>query len=159
MLGILSLKKFFYNIDVKPTVVIADGKIIEAELKRARMNIPLLMSELRNRGYQDLYDIRYAIIEPNGKLSVIADSQASPLTPKEMGIPTAPVNLSIPLIINGIIDDQNLKFLQRDRSWLREQLQPFEVGKVEDVLLAQYDSSGQLFVNIKNKEPRLPNIF
>lgn len=159
LLGILSLKKIFYNIDAKPTVVIADGKIIEGELKRARMNIPLLMSELRNRGYQNLYDIRYAIIEPNGRLSVIADSQASPVTPKEMGIPTTPVNLSIPLIIDGIIDDQNLKFLQKDRSWLKEQLQAFEVGNVEDVLLAQYDSSGQLFVNIKNKEVRLPNIF
>lgn len=158
-LGTLSLKKFFYNIDSRPTVVIAEGKIIESELKRARTNVPLLMSELRLKGYQNLSDIKYAIIEPNGKISVIGKSQVSPVTPKEMGIPTAPVNLSFPLIVDGEVDDKNLEFLQKDRTWLSDQLKAFEVRSFKDVLLAQYNSSGQLFVNIKNKEIKIPNIF
>lgn len=158
-LGSLSLKKFFYNIDSKPSVVIAEGKIIEKELKKARMNLPLLVSELRIKGYQNVSDIKYAIVEPSGKMSVIAKSQISPVTPKEIGIPTAPVNLSFPLIIDGKVDDKNLNFLQKDREWLLGQLKAFNVGNFEEVLLAQYDSSGQLFVNIKNKKIEIPNIF
>jgi len=158
-LGYLSLKKFFYNIDSKPTIIIVEGNIIDKELKKARMNLPLLMSELRIMGYQNLSDIKYAIIEPSGKMSVIPKSQVSPVTPKEMGIPTAPVNLSFPLIIDGEVDEHNLIFLQKDRNWLLDQLKAFEVGSFKEVLLAQYDSSGELFVNIKNKDVKIPNIF
>lgn len=155
----LSLKRFFYNLDSRPTFVITEGKIIEKELKSARMNIPLLMSELRIKGYQNLCDIKYAIIEPDGQISVIPKSQVSPVTPKEMGIPTAPVNLSFPLITDGEVEERNLVFLQKDRKWLMDQLKVFDVGSVEDVLIAQYDSSGQLFVNVKNREVETPNIF
>ncbi len=158
-LGALSLKRFFYNIDSKPTIIIMEGKIIEKELKRSRMNVPLLMSELRIKGYQNVSDVKYAIIEPDGKMSVIAKSQVSPVTPKDMGIPTAPVNLSFPLILDGVVEEKNLDFLQKDRKWLADQLKAFEVGDFEDVLLAQYDSSGQIFVNTKNKEMKIPNIF
>ncbi len=158
-IGHLSLKKFFYNIDTKPAIVVVEGKIIEKELKKARMNLPLLMSELRIKGYQNLSDIKYAIIEPSGKMSVIPKSQASPITPKEMGIPTAPVNLSFPLIIDGEVDNKNLNFLKKDRKWLLNQLKAFQVGDFNEVLLAQYDSSGQLFVNVKNREMETPNIF
>ncbi len=158
-LGSLSLKNFLYNINSKPTIIIAEGKIVEKELKKVRMNLPILLSELRIKGYQNVSDIRYAIIEPSGKMSVIPRSQVSPVTPKEMGIPTAPVNLSFPLIIDGEVDDRNLAFIQKDRQWLLDQLQAFEVGKIEEVLLAQYDSSGELFVNVKNREIKTPNIF
>ncbi|MTI48889.1 DUF421 domain-containing protein [Sporosalibacterium faouarense] len=158
ILGSLSLKGFFYNIDSKPSVVIMDGKINEKELKRARMNLPLLLSELRTKGYQNVSDVRYAIIEPNGKVSVIAKSQISPVTPKVIGIPSAPINLAIPLIIDGKIEDRNLRFLQKDKKWLSQQLKAFEVGSFEEVLLAQYDSSGQLFVNTKNRKMEIPNI-
>lgn len=123
------------------------------------MNLPLLMSELRIKGYQNVSDIKYVIIEPSGKMSVIAKSQVSSVTPKEMGIPSAPVNLSFPLIIDGEVSDSNLVFLQKDRNWLLDQLKAFNVGSFEEVLLAQYDSSGQLFVNIKNREIETPNIF
>ncbi|MCY6959910.1 DUF421 domain-containing protein [Clostridium brassicae] len=158
-LGNLSLKKFFYNIDARPTIVISEGKIIEQELKKARMNLPLLLSELRIKGYQNVSDVRYAIIEPSGKMSVIPTSQSSPVTPKEMGIPTAPVNLSFPLIIDGKIDKVNLTFLQKNEEWLLNQLKAFSVSNFDEVLLAQYDSSGQLFVNFKNKKINTPNIF
>lgn len=159
LLGSLSLKRFFYNIDSKPIIVIADGKIIERVLRKARMNVPLLMSELRIKGYQNVSDIKYAIIEPSGKMSVIPSSQVSPVTPKEMGIPTSPVNLSFPLIIDGEIDEKNLTFIKKDRKWLLEQLQAFEVGRFDEVLLAQYDSTGQLFVNVKNREIETPDIY
>ena len=158
-LGTLSLTRFFYNIDSKPTIVITEGKIIEKELKSAHMNIPSLMSELRIKGYQNLSDIKYAIIEPDGQMSVIPKSQVSPVTPKEMGIPTAPVNLGFPLIIDGEVEDKNLNFLQKDRKWLMDQLKAFQVGSVEEVLIAQYDSTGQLFVNVKNRQVKTPNIF
>lgn len=158
VLSILSLKGCFYNIDSKPTLVIVDGMIMKKELKKVRMNIPLLMSEIRTKGYQNLSDIRYAIIESSGKVSIIPKSQTSAVTPEIMGIPSPRVNLSLPLIIDGEVSDENLKFLNKDRKWLLRRLQAFEVADFNNVLIAQYDSSGQLFVNIKNKNNKEINI-
>jgi len=157
-LGYLSLQKFFYNIDAKPSIIIVDGKVIEKELKKARMNLPLLMSELRNKGYQNISDIKYAVIEPNGKMSVIQTAESSPITPKMMGVPSSPVNISIPLIIDGEVDIKNLNFLQKDKEWLETQIKAFGVGSIREVLIAQYDSSGQLYVNVKNEKIEVPNI-
>lgn len=159
LLGKLSLNKFFYNIDAKPTIIVAQGKIIESELQKVRMNVPLLMSELRIKGYQNISEVEYVIIEPSGKMSVVAKSQYNPLTPNTMDIKTKPVNLSFPLIIDGEIDKVNLKFFQKDEKWLLNQLKSHSVKDISDVLLAQYDSSGKLFINLKNATVKTPNLF
>lgn len=159
LLGSLSLKKFFYNIDSKPLIVIADGQIQAQALKSARMNIPLLMSELRIVGYQNIADVKYAIVEPSGKLSVIPTSQSRPVQPSDMSIGTSPVFLGFPLIIEGKINKENLNFLQKDPKWLMAQLQNFSITNLEDVLYAQMDGQGQLHVINKNNQVKTPNIF
>lgn len=158
-IGVISLKKFFYNVDSRPIIVVAEGKIQEKELKKLRMNVPLLMSELRVMGYQNLSDVRYAIVEPSGKTSVIPKSQSSPVTAKDMAIPTPPVFLSFPVIIDGEVNFENLTYLKKNRAWLMDQLKAFEVSDIEEVLMAQIDSTGQLYVNKKNNKAKIPNIF
>lgn len=159
LIGMLSLKRYFYNVDNRPSVLVVHGKIIEKELKRAQLNVPLLMSELRVLGYQNISDIAYAIIEPNGKMSVVPKSQARPLEPRDMSIPTAPVQLSFAVIIDGEVIYDNLRYFKKDVAWLKKQLQAFNVGNVQDVFYAEIDSQGQLHVNMKNILPELPNIF
>lgn len=158
-MGILSLKKFFYHLDAKPIIVIAKGKILEKELQRTRMNIPLLVSELRQKGYQNIADVEFAILEPSGKLSVIPKSQARPIQPSDLAIATSPVGLSFPLIIDGEVTRENLIYAMKDEAWLMEQLKMFGVDKVENVLLAQLDSQGKLYVDKKHKEVEVPNVF
>ncbi|TMN21605.1 DUF421 domain-containing protein [Lentibacillus cibarius] len=159
LLGALSLKTRFYNMDSRPTIVVSNGNIQEKELKQSNMNIPLLLSELRLKGYQNIADVKYAIIEPNGKLSVVPAPQARPLQPNDMAIQPTPISLSFPLIIDGEISDENLTFLQKDKEWLMERLMPFSISDAKDVLLAQMDSQGKLYVINKNKEEQKPNIF
>lgn len=159
LLGLLSLKAKFYNLDSKPTIVVADGNIRTKELKQSQMNIPLLMSELRLKGYQNISDVKYAIIEPNGKLSVVPASQSRPIQPSDMGIPPSPVSLSFPLIIDGKVNDENLSFLHKDRKWLMSRLQAFSVVNTDDVLFAQMDSKGDIYVINKHQEDQQPNIF
>lgn len=159
MVGFLSLKKFFYNIDSRPFVVVADGVIQDKEIKVARMNIPLLMSELRLKGYQNIADVKYAIIEPSGKLSVIPKSQARPVQPSDLAIQASPVSMAFPLVIDGEISHHNLTFLQKDQEWLLNQLKTFSVNDINDVLFAQMDGQGKIHVINKNQQVQTPNIF
>ncbi|GGD08503.1 YetF domain-containing protein [Pontibacillus salipaludis] len=159
LLGYLSLKKFFYNIDSKPIIVVADGIIQEQELRYSKMNIPLLLSELRLKGYQNIGDVRYAIIEPSGKLSVVPTSQARPLQPSDMGIPPSPVSLSFPLIIDGEVNHENLKFLQKDQNWLLTHLRTHAVQSISEVSFAQMDSSGKIHIIKRHQKTQTPNIY
>ncbi|WP_421378176.1 DUF421 domain-containing protein [Bacillus salacetis] len=159
LVGMLSLKKFFYNIDSRPLIIVANGQIQEKELKNSRMNIPLLMSELRLKGYQNIADVEYAIIEPSGKLSVIPRSKARPVQPSDLSIQASPVSMAFPLIIDGEVNQNNLRFLQKDENWLNNQLRTFSVKDVREVLFAQMDGQGQFHIIHKNKEVQTPRIF
>ncbi|MCD5324365.1 MULTISPECIES: YetF domain-containing protein [Pontibacillus] len=159
LLGYLSLKKFFYNIDSKPLIIVANGTIQEKELRYAKMNIPLLLSELRLKGYQNIGDVRYAIIEPSGKLSVVPTSQARPLQPSDMAIPPTPVSLSFPLIIDGKVNHENLTFLQKDLNWLLTHLRTHAVQNVEEVSFAQMDGSGKIQIIKQHEQVQTPNIY
>lgn len=159
IIGIISLSKFFYNVDSTPIVLIVRGKVLRKELKKVKMNLPLLMSELRIKGYQNLSDVEYAILEPSGKLSVIPNPQARPVQPKDLGIATATTNLSFPVIIDGKLNRENLQYFAKDEKWLKEHLKAFNVADIEEVLYAQIDSSGKLHVDKKEKNVQIPNIF
>jgi len=158
LIGKLSLNRYFYNVDTSPVVLVSQGTIIDKELKKAKLNTPLLMSELRIKGYQNISDIAYAILEPTGKMSVIPKSQSRPIQPSDMAIPAAPVNLSFAVIIDGEIIEDNLSYLNKDEAWLKDQLRAFNVSNIEDVFYAQIDSQGQLHVNMRNKLAKLPNV-
>jgi uncharacterized membrane protein YcaP (DUF421 family) len=158
LIALLSLKEFFINLDAKPVILIANGKILKSELKKVRMNIPLLMSELRTSGYQDLSDIAYAILEANGKLSTIPVNQCRPLQPSDMGIATTPLKLSYPIIIDGKLKEENLRFTKKDKNWLLNQLKNIGVSSITDVLIAQIDSSGNIYIDLKEKNVNLPDI-
>jgi uncharacterized membrane protein YcaP (DUF421 family) len=158
IIGIISLKKFFYNVDSKPVILVVKGKVLQDELKKVKMNLPLLMSELRIKGYQNITDVEYAILEPSGKLSVVPNPQARPAQPKDLGVTPSPVNLSFPVIIDGKINKNNLEYFNKDENWLIEQLSAYNVEKVEEVFFAQIDSSGMLQVSKRMNNADLPDI-
>lgn len=158
LIGVLSLRDFFYNVDAEPTVLVSNGKILKKALKKSRMNIPLLMSELRVQGYQDLSDVAFAILEPNGKLSAIASNKGRPVQPADMGLPTGPMRISVPVIIDGKLKEQNLAFCKKDKQWLIEQVKICGAADIEDILFAQIDSKGNIYIDLKEKEIALPNL-
>ena len=55
----------------KAVIIIDDGNIDLKELKKLNLSTEELQEELRNLGYPSITDVRYAIMETNGKISVI----------------------------------------------------------------------------------------
>ena len=69
----------------KPVPVIRDGKIIEKNLARNRVDKESIREELRIKGVRDEKDVDMAFLEPSGRFSVILKNEASPLTPRYIG--------------------------------------------------------------------------
>lgn len=78
-------RKFRGLICGHPVVVIKDGKMIKGEMNRLRISREDVLSLLRQQEIFDTADIRYAIIEPNGSLSVMKnDEPASDIESRDM---------------------------------------------------------------------------
>ena len=80
----LKNKKLRRILKGKPSVLIYEGKIVNDEMKKIRFNRDDLMEELRQAGYANIGDVRYGILETNGRLSVIPQKNKEPLVQKDI---------------------------------------------------------------------------
>ncbi len=147
IIGLLSLNKKFYNFDMKPSIVVANGKVDRDELKRNKMNITFLMSLIRSKGYASIAEVEFAIFEPNGQLSVFPKSQERPVKPKDLQINTQYEGLALPLIIEGEIVAKNLQYAKLDENWLQQELKKARVNS-KDVFIAELDTQGKLYLDL-----------
>jgi uncharacterized membrane protein YcaP (DUF421 family) len=134
-------------IDGEPTIVIMKGRIMEEALKKMKYRATDLMELLRNKDVFDLNQVEYAIIEPNGQLSVLKKAQYQPLTPKDMNIKVSPSQINTEIIYNGIIFHQNLEDLNKDVKWLMRELKKHSIKDAKEVFLATLDPSGNLYID------------
>ncbi|HHT45692.1 MAG TPA: DUF421 domain-containing protein [Firmicutes bacterium] len=140
-----------------PLVLVRNGKVLEKNLFRAKMNFDDLMSALRIKDAPLLEDVEFAVLEPKGEISVIKKSQKQSLTPEDLKIITEYQGMPTIVIINGKILQKSLDLKGFTENWLRDKL--YEMG-VEDpaaVSVAQLDSHGNLYVDLyddKKDRPR-----
>lgn len=152
LLGVLSLRNKFYNVDMRPDVVVMNGKVNRTLLKKNKMNVSLLMSMLRLKGYADVSQIDYAIIEPNGQISVLPKAQYRPLQTSDMQISPQEMGLPLPVILDSEIQYNNLKYAGLTTEWLKTELRKVGV-MAEDVLLAQVNLQKQLMLSLYSEQP------
>lgn len=134
----------------RPTIVIANGKIVEPALEELRYNLHDLIEQLRFGGYPDIHDVEFAVLETNGQLSIIPKSQKRPVRPGDLQVPTDYEGLPTPLIVDGQLDERNLAKVGLDRRWLHDRLREHGVRGPEDVLFASLDTRGNFYC-----QPRL----
>jgi uncharacterized membrane protein YcaP (DUF421 family) len=58
----------------EPVVLIADGKLLEDNIRRQRLTVEELRAEARQQSIGSLDDVRYAMLETNGKVSFLSRS-------------------------------------------------------------------------------------
>ena len=112
----ISEKKRFIKklVEGKPSYIIYRGELRLSEIKKNRISLDELICELRGQGFFDISDIEYAILEPNGQLSVLPKNGDT--TAQNTG------GMVHSLVINGEIVEFNLKLLNLDRKWLDKKI-------------------------------------
>lgn len=98
-------------ITARPATLIDDGELRPSELKKSRISTDELISELRQKGITNLSEVRYAILEQNGKISVIPYEEHQPPTKRELGLATREEGLFHMVIDKGVINRHSLKRL------------------------------------------------
>lgn len=140
-------------IEGEAVVVIENGKIQEDRLRKIRISVDELLTQLRMKGVFSLADVEFALFETNGKLSVQKKTQKQPVTPSDLNISTAYEGLPTTVISDGILLKDALKSLNLSQAWLYYQLGKQNIREISEISFAQLDTKGKLFVDLKGDQP------
>ncbi|MGE5381762.1 MAG: DUF421 domain-containing protein [Methylocystaceae bacterium] len=134
-------------IDGEPIILILNGKIMEKAMKKIRYRIFDLQQQLREAGAFNIDEVQYAILETNGKLSVLKTPIAQPATPRDLNLAVKGTSIASELIYDGVVIDQNLADRNLSRYWLEQELKKQNISSPSEVFLATVDDFGTLFID------------
>ena len=120
---------------------------MEYALRKMQYRASDIMELLRNKDVFDLNEVDFAIVEPNGQLSVLKKAEYQTLTAKDMKINKKPSGISTELIYDGILIQENLRQLNKDEKWLKNQLKSQGIKDISEVFLATLNPAGSLYVD------------
>ena len=121
-----------------PTILLNDGKLYRKNLKQAKLDLSEFMLLCREQGYFDLDEIRTAVFEHNGQLSILPKAQNRPATPADMGITVKPAHIGVEVIMDGRVMGENLSRMGRDGRWLEKRLREQKYKSPKEILLGIY---------------------
>lgn len=130
----LKCRKIGRFLDGKPAILIQEGKIIYNTLEKERYSLDDLLMSLRQESIMSIEDVRYAILEPNGKLSVFPYK----LNKNEL--------VPLPLIVEGKIQYVTLKMIGKNEMWLNRVLRNNNL-KLNNIFYAVYKRKELYVIN------------
>jgi len=137
----------------EPSIIIMNGQIMEDNMRKIRYTTSDLLEQLRDKGVFDLTQVAYAVLETNGQLSVLLKPEFQPATPSDLNINPQNVGLGVEVISNGVIIEENLKKVQLDRLWLKNQLEKQGIKYPSEVFLATYNpATGKFYIDKYKKD-------
>ncbi len=68
----------------KPSIIVHNGVVNDRELRRLRLSRDDLFEELRQEGCVNILQVRYGIVETNGKFSLVLKKDEQPATFKDV---------------------------------------------------------------------------
>lgn len=133
-----------------PSVLIRKGVLQQTVMRKNRYTLDELLEELRGQGYSSVSEVKYAVLENSGHLSVLPWSQ--PPTAAQMGLETDEAALPIILVNDGRVLRGNLAACGRDEAWLQEALQREGAASPAEIFLLTLDETGRMLCIKKEAE-------
>lgn len=109
-------------VSARPTVIISRGRLHQKELLSLRISMDELMSEVRQQGLTDLSHVECAILEKNGKLTVIPKALHAPPCAKDLKISPKEEGLMHIVFCNRTYSQSGLDLIGKDRAWLEGEI-------------------------------------
>lgn len=151
------MRRFFEG---HPVMLYKNGQIYEKNLLKAKLDVNEFLAMCRVKGYFDLQDIYMAIMETDGKLSVIPNVYQRPVTPNDLKLEPQQNDTLANVIIDGVVLKDNLNSTGKDMKWIEKQLSAHGVSNRKEVILATFDNNkNKLNIYVKNHKKETRDIF
>lgn len=134
----------------KPVPVIKNGKIDQRAMKELRMSTEELFEELRQKDIFSIKDVSYAVMETNGKMSIMKTPEAETCTAGQLGVRTNDDGMDAVVISDGEIARASLSFCGFDENWLNNILKK-EKTKPADIFIMTANKGGKYTIIKKER--------
>jgi uncharacterized membrane protein YcaP (DUF421 family) len=148
IMAVISLKskKFRDLVDGKPSIIINRGKIDEDVMRKQRYNFDDLMTQLREKDIRSIADVEFAILESSGSLSVIEKQKSNSNKPE-----TKSGDITIPLILDGSVEEENLQKINKTNLWLRQEMKKRGYRDLKKISFCSYEN-GKFYIDLMDEE-------
>ncbi|KIZ55645.1 MULTISPECIES: DUF421 domain-containing protein [Bacillus] len=126
-------------LDGKPALLIINGKIDEGAMRKQRYNFDDLLIQLRENNIDSIQDVSYAILEPSGKLAVVEKENKR-----------KHAALELPLVADGVVQHDNLKQINQNEQWLKDELAKRGYHDIEQISYCSFNQK-TFYIDLKDE--------
>lgn len=147
ILSVLSVKSLKLRAIIcgEPSIIVEQGQMRQTEMKKNRLTIDELMEELRLQGITDIAQVKYAILETSGQLSILLYPEYRPVTAGQMSLSDTDGGLPLALINDGRLLHENLKLRGVDENWVKKQLKARGFQSHTEVFCLMLDEKNRIY--------------
>ncbi|MGZ9584955.1 DUF421 domain-containing protein [Paenibacillus marinisediminis] len=120
-------------LDGMPSYFIHDGRVDKEQLRKNNMDLDEMLSLLRQKDIFSVNQVKFAIIESNGNISVFKNDMNAN-------------QLAFPVIMDGEIQLDALHRKSKEQLWLVNELKKQGYKGIEDIFYAEITQGGELVV-------------
>lgn len=128
-----------------PSVLIQNGKILEDNMKKNKYTLDSLNEMLREKDIFDIQEVEYALLETNGRLSIMRKQEYKGVTVKDLKLLIqGQQQFPVELIMDGVVLTDNLNDLALSMNDISEDVK--KKGKtLDEVFYAVRSTDGQIY--------------
>ena len=128
-----------------PSVLIREGVLQQEAMRKNRYTLDELLEELRGQGLTGVEEVKYAVLENSGRLSVLPWAKSQPPSAEALGV-EAPEDMTLPVVLvnDGRLLRRNLEARGLDEAWLRQALRQEGLSSHREAFLLTVDERGRV---------------
>ncbi len=142
LLKLPSLKRV---LTVRPAILVRHGEPDRGVMRSVRVSAEELLSQLRQKDVTDLAEVEYAILEPNGQISIIKKTAQREATAADLGLTPDERGMMHLLVCDGKINRLNLSLAGWDEGRLSRELESRKLA-LSEIFLLLADDGGRVAV-------------
>ena len=148
--------KFSDMISGKPVIVIKQDGVDYKAVKKLNLSIDDITESLRGAGYFSFDEVLFAIMETNGKMSVLPRAQNSPLVKEDMKIKSEENSLPVTIVSEGKILKENFNQVKVSKEKIMKYIKNLGISN-KNILIFTLDNNGLIYLQEKYKKGKTIN--
>lgn len=132
-----------------PLTLVKNGEFNVRNLKKARITIDVVLSEMRKQSISDLNKVALALWEPDGEISIFLSPEHQSVTKSDLNITFQPFSYPITIIKEGKINYKELSNSPYTEETLKNNIKTTYNVELNAILLATIDQNNQLQIFLK----------
>lgn len=136
--------------DGTTTILIREGRILKENLKKERLSIDELLMMLRDRDVFNVADVDYALLERNGKMSILRKAERQWPVLSDLNIKKQASSIPVTIIKDGKLAQEEIEKNKLDINWVFKKLNESDIQDISAVFFAQADNTGIIYIELYN---------